>query len=234
MFETCEGLITPILPYKLHLRNVHPTFMDGQITALFMIITSSGSVSVHQDTNLCNSPATSDGPCAPSGRVYIPATKSCIGIEVGVPISHNHRQPKAEETVGNQDPSDDGNYLYVPKVVPCLNSAAGEMTSSNAPAQTFAYSNQNGRNIVFWVRPTFLHELHTCSLTRLLLSVCLFPIRSSPAGPRSITRLSKAAANLSWKATTSGSLVVFPSRDLTIASSLYATPMRRMRLLRSS
>lgn len=39
--------------------------------------------------------------------------------------------------------------------MPCLNSAAGEMTSSKAPAQTFAYRNEKGRNLVFWVRLLF-------------------------------------------------------------------------------
>lgn len=63
------------------------------------------------------------------GRVYIPSLKACIGIE---------------------NPDDYSMFLYFPKVVPCLSSASGQMSTAASIPQNFAYRNWNGRKEIFW------------------------------------------------------------------------------------
>ncbi|KAF8320912.1 hypothetical protein DL93DRAFT_2073700 [Clavulina sp. PMI_390] len=67
------------------------------------------------------------------GRVYIPATKQCLGV-----------------------PNADTNGPYTVKAMSCPNSSAGEMTT----AKSIPFNWVNSRGYISWVGSTFENKTH--------------------------------------------------------------------------
>lgn len=76
-----------------------------------------------------------------------------------------------EALIVHKNPNDYTTFLYIPKLVPCLSSASGAMSTSASIPQNFAYRNDNGRHLVYWVRSD-LPSIKTTFL-KVLICVCV-------------------------------------------------------------
>lgn len=127
-------------------------------------------------------------------------------------------------------------FRYYPKLMPCLNSAAGQMATAASIPQNFVYRNDNGKKLIFWVSFSLLSYLkvkrkqEVSNLSPALVMVVeIYQRANSRKIFRFIRRLVpqqrlplliRVSAKRVLKDTTSGSPTGIPLSTRTIVSSM--------------